>query len=791
MKSLFLILTLAAFLTCSGWQIDSSYKIVIPSKPVDQTVFRCLKEAAEVLQAALANGGIKVSVATAEKPVPGKKSIFLGFPDGKKYSRFNGSIRISKKDIFITGNDYPGSYKPGPLNSPRIYCLGTFTALAFFMQEYLDCRFTLPCKEALVPGKKIQLPEKLDLNVKAPLEFAFATPSPMLLFDYATANFGRGTTHVYGGHSHDKAVPQSKYGKTHPEYFSFANGKRYHNIHFHGHCLSNPAVEELIYQDFLKRLDKGYEMAELGQSDGNIPCQCKNCLAMPGGKDPGERLWQFHLKLAKRLEKDRPGKKALIICYWPNLEPPKTLKKLPANVTVELTRDTPDHFAKWRNYQVPGGFYVYIYNWGSYQPEGFTPKSCDPKFLEDQVRSFQKMGIKGLYRCGYRDLMGLEGPAYYVFGQLWHRPKATGEELFKEYCTRVFGKAAPEMTAFYQLLYSRQKFSVLPEGTTRWSHLLRAQRKVGELPLNQAQFVKRYPPQIIARLKKLLAAAYPKMTTPAAKWIKPYIEKEFRYLETTSQVANCMEHFRYKNDRATGDKMLRFIDARNKAVKELTTLPPLRRQLATMQPGGSMYAILEFPYRIDAAYWLANKIPVCGRSIKADGKPQMLVKDKGHEHPVLVSVTADEKDLKVRFTYPLYKKAELGEDKLNFYIEDAAGKLCKFQVWLIPTKIFSTHILKNSTQNGGEMEVRKNFSAPGAKLTFKDNAQQKAEAEFSIPFAVLGGKPAPGTKRKFNASCLRYKPGNNKKQEGFAVWEMNTGKKNWKQEMDRMGTLEF
>ena len=791
MKSLCFTLTFFALLSCGAWQIDSSYKIVIPEKPVDKTVFRCLKEAAEVLQSALAKGGIKVKIKTASEAVPGNKSIFLGFPDGKKHTKFDGALRIEKRDVYITGNDYPGMFKPGPRNSPHIYYLGTYTALAFFMQEYLDCKFLLPCKEAIFPVRMPSLPEKLDMTVKAPLEFASGTPAPLRLYEYATANFGRGGTHVYGGHSHDKAIPQSKYGKSNPEYFSFAKGKRYSNIHYHGHCLSNPAVEELIYRNLLERLDKGAEMAELGQSDGNIPCECKSCLAMPGGKDPGERLWLFHLKLAKRLEKDRPGKKALIICYWPNLDPPKNTRKFPANVTVELTRYEKEYLDKWRNYQVPGGFYVYIYNWGFYQAEGFTPKNCDPGFLEEQVRLFQKMGIKGLYRCGYRDLSGLEGPAYYIYGQLWHRPEATGEELFREYCSRVFGKAAPEMTAFYRLLYSRQKYSILPGGETRWSHLWRAKGKVGELPLNQGHLVRRYPPQIIAQLKALLAKASPKMTTPAAKWIKPYIEKEFRYLECTAQIANCMDQLRSKNDRAAGEKLLCFIAGRNKAVKDLTKLPELKNRFATMQAGGSMYAILTFPYHIDAEYLLANKIPLCSRTIKADGKPQLLIKDKGHSHPVTVSVTADEKNLKVRFTYPLYKRSELGEDKLNFYIEDSSGKLCKFQVWLTPTRIFASHILKSSTANGGEMEVRKPFDPKGAGFTFKDNAQQQAEAEFSIPFALLGGRIAPGTKRKFNASCLRYRPGNNKKQEGFAIWEPNMGKMNWKQEMDRQGTLEF
>ena len=791
MKKLLAAAALAVCAFCGAWQIDPSYKIVIPAKPLDGTIGRALREGAELLQAALANAGIKVKIETAAKPIPGQKSIFLGFPDEKKYAHYDGSLRIAKRDIFITGNDAPGRCKPGPRNSLRIYYLGTYTALAFFMQEYLDCRFVLPCKEALCPGNMPQLPEKLERFVKAPLEFASSRPTRLLLFDYANANMGRGSVHVYGGHSHDKAVPQTKYGKSHPEYYSFAKGKRTNALHYHGHCLSNPEVEELIYKNVLERLDAGASMAELGQSDGNLPCECEKCLALPGGKDPGERLWQFHLKLAGRLAKDRPGKKLLIICYWPNLAPPKLTKKLPPNVTVELTRYDQAHFDKWKDAEVPGGFYVYIYNWGNYQPEGYTPKTCDPAFLTDQVRRFRKMGIKGLYRCGCWDLPGLEGPAYYVYGQSWHRPQVEGEALFDEYCDRVFGPAAPEMKKFYRLLRSRQKFSVLPEGETRWSHLLSARRKLGELAPNQALFAKRYPPEVLAELRALLARAYPKMTTPGAKWIRPFIEKEFRYLETTAGIANCMAQLLKENDAETGAKLLRLIAGRNKAVEALAGMPHLRSRRDIMQQGGYMYALLGFPYQIDAGYWLRNKTPLCGRVLKVWGEPQLLVRETGHAHPVKVSALADEKNLKVIFTYPEYKKSELGEDKLNFYIEDASGKICRFQAWLVPTRVFATHVVKDSTANGGQMEVLKTFPCPGAKFTLRDNAEGKAEAEFTIPFALLGGKPAPGTKRQFNASCLRYRPGDNKKQEGSGIWEHNFGKLNWKQAMDRKGTLEF
>ena len=180
-----------------------------------------------------------------------------------------------------------------------------------------------------------------------------------------------------------------------------------------------------------------------------------------------------------------------------------------------------------------------------------------------------------------------------------------------------------------------------------------------------------------------------------------------------------------ENDARTGAELLRLIAERTKAVEALAATPHLRHQRDTMQQGGYMYAILGFPYQIDADFWLRNKTPLCGRVLEVGGKPQLLVRETGHAHSVKVSALADEKNLKVIFTYPEYRKAELGEDKLNFYIEDASGKICRFQAWLVPTRVFSTHVVKDSTANGGQMEV----------LMQHAMAKEKQSCSLDSPFA--------------------------------------------------------
>ncbi len=790
-KTLFLLL-FAGALSMMAWQVDSSYRIVLPETPRDKSIGRALAEGAAGLQYALEQSGIKIPVVTEKEPVPGKKSIFIGFPDGRQYNYFDGSIRIAGQDVYLTGNDRHGFGKEGPNNSPRGYYLGSISALVKFMEAYLDVRFVLPDRSGIVPGKARDLPETLDEAVRPKLQFASGRDLG-LLHDYANANYGRSSFYVYGGHSHNTAVPQKTYAQSNPEYFSLVKDKRTANDHYHGHCLSNPAVADLIYAEMLKQLDAGAETVELAQTDGNKPCECENCKELYGVSDPGEKLWIFHTRLAERLLKERPDKKVLIICYWPNIEPPKTFKKFPANVMIEITNYLDSDLAKWQGYEVPQGFLFYIYNWGYYQLEGFTPKNCEPQFLADQVRQFNAFGIKGLYRCGYGELFGLEGAGYYIYGQLWSRPEADPKALLKEYCERVFGDAAPEMERFYTLLYDRQKLTIYPPGTLKWTHVEHQKRAVGELEAPQRLLVLRYPEPVLAELESLLKAAEQKTQTPAAKWLAPRLTTEFAYLQYTAGIANCMDKLSKQADPESGRKMLELVVRRNTLIAELPKLSPQLFGVASkelLRNGGRMYGLLSFPYNLEAEALLKSNAIPCGRLWKMDSTPQLLCGDNS-KFPTTLSAAVEGENLLVRFHLNREKSSELGEDKLGFYVEGAQGKIYKFQGWLDANKrVFASIREKSSTENNGGDEQLARVEPRGCSLTLRDEAEG-AIAEFSVPFALIDGKPAPGTQRKFNASRLRYVPGNNKAQSVFLVWEYNPGKLNWRQDIDRYGIMEF
>lgn len=84
-----------------AWQLDSTYKIVLPEKTYDQSVYKFLGDAAEALQKSFADRGIQLPVVRQEVPEPGQKSIFIGFPDGREYKYFEGSSGLLPA-IFIS-----------------------------------------------------------------------------------------------------------------------------------------------------------------------------------------------------------------------------------------------------------------------------------------------------------------------------------------------------------------------------------------------------------------------------------------------------------------------------------------------------------------------------------------------------------------------------------------------------------------------------------------------------------------------------------------------------------------
>ena len=372
----------------------SRYQIVYPDLPKDAPRIAIYAKAAAMLRQALYEGvGIAAPIRSESKALTGYKNIYLGDTKAARaagikvenHPNFGFIIKEKDGNIFIAGQD---KTRLNMVEKKRLswhyYILGTVNGCVKFAEKYLNTRFLYPGDNGIDYASKVKsfsIPAGLH-EVCVP-KLVFASHTPDMFYSYSNNAYSYGDFKSYGGHSYYDAVPVAKYAKTHPHYFAFRSGKR--NPIGNHLCISNPEVQELIYQEMAKWAKAGAYAIQLAQTDGYNPCECANCKAFGGTDDEGEKLWILHRKLAERFYKEYPGKFAHIICYGPTGKPPKTFIKFPPNVIIELCYYTQENFDEWKKYEVRGGFTTYVYNWGWYNRVGFLPKRT-PQFCADQVR---------------------------------------------------------------------------------------------------------------------------------------------------------------------------------------------------------------------------------------------------------------------------------------------------------------------------------------------------------------------------------------------------------------------
>lgn len=138
----------------------------------------------------------------------------------------------------------------------------------------------------------------------------------------------------YWVHTFDRLLPSEKYGKEHPEYYSFFNGKR-HPGKASQWCLTNPEVLEIVTAklDSIFKANPQKHIISVSQNDGNYTnCQCEKCKAIDEHEGAlSGSLIHFINKLAERF----PDKEISTLAYLYTMKPPKHVKPRP-NVNIML-----------------------------------------------------------------------------------------------------------------------------------------------------------------------------------------------------------------------------------------------------------------------------------------------------------------------------------------------------------------------------------------------------------------------------------------------------------------------
>jgi len=273
-------------------------------------------------------------------------------------------------------------------------------------------------------------------------------------------------------HSFDRLIPTDLY-KAHPEYFPLIDGKRKDG--YVQRCLTNPDVLKLAIEGVKKAFKDHPDctITTVSQNDTREFCTCDNCtkLANQFGGQTGLYVW-FVNQVAEGIEKDYPDRLVDTLAYMFTEEPPTNIKPRP-NVSIRLCpikccqahpyetdtqQNTIDFVKRLKGWAaITDTLYIWHYNtnFGHY----LAPF---PDFNEfpSSIRLYKKNGVKGVFFEGAYAGVGGGSDAElrsYVMARLLWNPDQDENALVNDYLDGVFGPAAKQMRAYFDLMESTVK----------------------------------------------------------------------------------------------------------------------------------------------------------------------------------------------------------------------------------------------------------------------------------------------------------------------------------------------
>lgn len=267
-------------------------------------------------------------------------------------------------------------------------------------------------------------------------------------------------------HSFDVFVPTSRYFETHPEYYSYYDGKR------HGErsqlCLSNKDVMEITIQQLRQYIKDhpDYKIYNVAQNDNQNYCRCDECsrVSRKYGGESGIMLW-FVNQVADAVRDEFPDKYIGTFAYQYTRQPPKQIRPRD-NVaiilcTIECDFSHPfthrnnkkfmEDLDTWKELTSNILIWDYVVNYRHY----FIPH---PNFniLQENIRILRDAGVLGILEQANGQSLGSEfhGLRAYLLTKLLWNPDCDARAIIEDYIDNYYGSSAPYILEYFDLVQS-------------------------------------------------------------------------------------------------------------------------------------------------------------------------------------------------------------------------------------------------------------------------------------------------------------------------------------------------
>ena len=275
-------------------------------------------------------------------------------------------------------------------------------------------------------------------------------------------------------HTFNQILPAKRFGKAHPEWYSFINGKRQPGDHSQWCLTNNEVFEAVCHQlDSIFKANPNLKTISISQNDGNnTNCQCHECKAVDEYEgSPSGNIIRFLNKLATRY----PSKQFSTLAYLFSMTPPLHTKPLP-NVNIMLCdidckREVPltdNESGQWFTQALEGwgriSDNIFVWDYGINFDNTVSPF---PNFhiLKKNLQLFKKNHATMVFEQvnGHRGVDFSEMRAY-MLGKLMWNPNLDSDSLMQTFLHGYYGAAAPFLYQYHKIMEG----ALLASGTPLW-----------------------------------------------------------------------------------------------------------------------------------------------------------------------------------------------------------------------------------------------------------------------------------------------------------------------------------
>ncbi len=362
---------------------------------------------------------------------------------------------------------------------------------SYELLERMGCRFFTPRDEKVPYDPAVVLPDEeirqvpiLEYRLHNTIDFErYQKFSVKQRINGVTIKekFGGSMRYAWFVHSMDQVIPQKEFGKTHPEYFSMRDGKRYvpENPLLGQRCLTNPDVLKIAIERVRAALKSHPEcrIISISQMDNCCNCTCPECAKVDQeeGSSSGTMI-RFINAIATALKDEFPQVIFDTLAYQ-YTRPAPTKTRPVENVCVRLcsieccfSHPMESCDDTTRGVEHPDGthssFVTDLQDWGKmcnrmYIWDYVTCFSHYPTphpnwhTLQPNMQMFVKNHAKGVFEQGNSKLGG--GPdlielRQYIIAKLLWDPYCDVEKHITEFLDYYYGKAAQYVREYIETI---------------------------------------------------------------------------------------------------------------------------------------------------------------------------------------------------------------------------------------------------------------------------------------------------------------------------------------------------